>query len=304
MKSWFKCGSRSKLLIFFTGWGFCPTDLDFLNEEDNSLLGFYDYSDLSIPASAAEVLLRFNGDRPATVATNRPATLAANRPAKYVGAEISLVAWSLGVWAASRVYPFLPPLKAALAINGTPIGIDDSWGIPQRAFDLTVRSLRPGHFDRFYKRIIDRPEELQRFLQSQTQTQDYGVAYSSTKRIKSSEAVSLQQDCSVARTDFDRIEELRAICRQWNEEAASQNKVFGDVSQYKPPQTPGFGFFTQAIVGRSDQIFPPKNQLAYWNGQNESGVTGSDIQFRLVQIDAPHFPFYRFQSWRQLWDIR
>ncbi|MCX8084840.1 MAG: DUF452 family protein [Calditerrivibrio sp.] len=44
-----------------------------------------------------------------------------------------------------------------------------------------------------------------------------------------------------------------------------------------------------AIISENDKIFPPTNQMSFW--QNEL-----DFMF----VDEDHFPFFRFKSWREL----
>ena len=49
--------------------------------------------------------------------------------------EIRLLAWSMGVWVASRVFAGHSfPWQMKLAVNGTPFPIDDRCGIPEMIF--------------------------------------------------------------------------------------------------------------------------------------------------------------------------
>lgn len=48
--------------------------------------------------------------------------------------------------------------------------------------------------------------------------------------------------------------------------------------------------FTHAIISTNDRIFPSNNLSNYW--KNKCHVT---------EIDAPHYPFYLWTEWRELW---
>lgn len=67
-------------------------------------------------------------------------------PEKY------LVAWSFGVWAATRLLGSID-WTDTVAINGTPKAIDDRYGIPKRAFELTVRGIRAAGTGKFLERM-------------------------------------------------------------------------------------------------------------------------------------------------------
>lgn len=47
-------------------------------------------------------------------------------------------------------------------------------------------------------------------------------------------------------------------------------------------------FFNKIIVSEKDRIIPTQNQLNFWNGKN------------IVTINAGHFPFYNFKSWKEI----
>ena len=55
--------------------------------------------------------------------------------------EIFLIAWSMGVWAANRFASGLE-FQKAVAINGTPFGIHENFGIPPETFQNSIE-----HFD-------------------------------------------------------------------------------------------------------------------------------------------------------------
>ena len=68
--------------------------------------------------------------------------------------EIRLLAWSMGVWVASRVFTghsFSWQMK--LAVNGTPFPIDDRRGIPEMIFKGTLEHFSEDTLTRFRRRM-------------------------------------------------------------------------------------------------------------------------------------------------------
>lgn len=107
--------NSNKIILLFLGYSFNPSCVKHLYNSD--LIVVYDYQDLNFDPS-------FLKDK-----------------------EIYLIAWSMGVWVANLVLSDLP-LKYALAINGTPFGIDDHFGIPAKSFKKSIEE-----FDfEFFKR--------------------------------------------------------------------------------------------------------------------------------------------------------
>lgn len=68
--------------------------------------------------------------------------------------EVVVMAWSLGVWAASVVLPDSSlPVTLAVAVNGTPWPVSDSRGIPESVFRATAESLTELSFRKFRRRM-------------------------------------------------------------------------------------------------------------------------------------------------------
>ena len=128
MKTYIKrLEKNDKLIILFGGWGtdenvfipFCKDDFDFIL--------FYNYS-----ADEALVL-----------------------PETKTYKKISLIGWSLGVWAAEYLLPKMsirPDIT--IAVNGTPIPADDKYGIPLKTFEGTMNNITEGNMDKFYFRMF------------------------------------------------------------------------------------------------------------------------------------------------------
>ena len=68
---------------------------------------------------------------------------------------IYLYAWSLGVWAASRVITADENISMAFAINGTEFPVNDELGIPSSIFKGTADNLDDRNLSKFRKRMLN-----------------------------------------------------------------------------------------------------------------------------------------------------
>lgn len=110
---WLNKKNRDRVIIFFNGWGMDENAVIRLSGIYD-LLMVYDYRHLE----------------------NK------NFPVLEEYQEIFVVAWSMGVWAASNVIPELPFSPSRLiALNGTEHPVDDHWGIPCRIYQLTEKGM-------------------------------------------------------------------------------------------------------------------------------------------------------------------
>jgi Uncharacterized protein conserved in bacteria len=69
--------------------------------------------------------------------------------------KITLIGWSLGVWAAEYLFPktgIIP--HTTIAVNGTPIPADDKYGIPLKTFEGTLNNISETNMDKFYIRMF------------------------------------------------------------------------------------------------------------------------------------------------------
>lgn len=132
MKTRFYPGeNHEEPIVLCTGWGMDPAPfVPLLGARDTLVV--WDYTTL-------EPLPAF--DRPTT-----------------------LIAWSMGVWAAERVVP-REHLKAAIAVNGTPWPIDETKGIAPAIFDGTLATLSEAGLLRFRRRMCGGSEGLKAFLE-------------------------------------------------------------------------------------------------------------------------------------------
>lgn len=80
-------------------------------------------------------------------------------------AEIYLLAWSMGVWMASRTLAQCHcPVVKSLAVNGTLCPIDDAEGIPHAVFEGTLQGFSADTLVRFRRRMCGSPAEVKAFL--------------------------------------------------------------------------------------------------------------------------------------------
>jgi pimeloyl-[acyl-carrier protein] methyl ester esterase len=118
---------NNHLVIFFGGWG--PDEHVFTplcNDEFDFIL-FYNYS-----ADEALVL-----------------------PEMKRYQKITLIGWSLGVWAAEHILPktgIRPDIS--IAVNGTPLPADDKYGIPLSEFEGTLNNITEENIEKFYVRMF------------------------------------------------------------------------------------------------------------------------------------------------------
>jgi len=137
-KHWVQNKGSQNITLYFSGWGMDPNTVKSLESEDNDICMFYDYRSLD----------DFSVDDFKT----------------YQSVEI--VAWSLGVWAASYLLQNCGlNITKAIAINGTPIPIHDEFGIPALVFNATLDSLSIEALPKFDRRMCGSKAIYQQFAQ-------------------------------------------------------------------------------------------------------------------------------------------
>lgn len=127
---------NKKLLLLFTGWGMDENPFKGYQIPDYDFMVVYDYSSLSFDDTCL-------------------------KPYE----EIIIVAWSMGVWAASQLLQDKNyPVMDSIAINGTHFPVDDRKGIPTRIFAGTLNGLNENTLYKFRRRMCGSGDELKRFL--------------------------------------------------------------------------------------------------------------------------------------------
>lgn len=128
MKTYIRRREKSdQLVVVFGGWGTDENVFTPLCSDDFDFILFYNYS-----ADEALVL-----------------------PEMKTYSKITVIGWSLGVWAAeylvgkTGIKPHL-----TIAINGTPIPADDDYGIPLSVFEGTLNNITEENMEKFYLRMF------------------------------------------------------------------------------------------------------------------------------------------------------
>lgn len=124
-----------RLLLFFAGWGMDETPFQHYHPTQSDYLICYDYRTLDFDESSLSGY-----------------------------SEIHLVAWSMGVWAASQVMQQCAlPLMQRIAINGTPYPVNETKGIPAALFQGTLDGLNEASLLKFHRRMCADKHSFEQF---------------------------------------------------------------------------------------------------------------------------------------------
>ena len=118
---------NNQLVVLYGGWGTDENVFTPLCNDEFDFILFYNYS-----ADEALVL-----------------------PEMKTYEKITLIGWSLGVWAAEYLSPktgIKPDIT--IAVNGTPVPADDMYGIPLNVFEGTLNNITEENIDKFYFRMF------------------------------------------------------------------------------------------------------------------------------------------------------
>lgn len=142
MKQFFiKKQAHTTLTLFFAGWAMDKHPFADYTPADSDLLMCYDYRSLEFDFALLQPY-----------------------------ESIRLVAWSMGVWAASVTLANAHlPIVRSIAINGTPTPVNDTRGIPPSIFAGTLNGLNEATLRKFFRRMCGSGEALNRFLEKRPQ---------------------------------------------------------------------------------------------------------------------------------------
>ncbi len=154
MKSeWLYRQHRERLILFCNGWGMDATPFRPLTATDVDVLMLFDYHDLPPEDSPRN---------------SAPDLNLADLFRRY--SHISLIAWSMGVWAGQQLFrPWASFMQERIAINGTLCPIDDEFGIPVQVYAATLARLNEAGRLKFYHRMCHDRNILATFLAHQPQ---------------------------------------------------------------------------------------------------------------------------------------
>jgi len=188
-----KDSSNENLLIFFNGWGFDEKMLPILDVPNYDKLILYRYSN-------------FNTD-----------DVKIEKDYK----NITVVAWSLGVWVAPFIVKKLNiKIDKAIAINGTLNPISDNFGIPKAVFEGTLTNLNERNLKKFNTRIAGGSRmlsEIERYLATgcwEDQKEELQFLFDSINKSTKAENIF---DCAIIAND-DLIFSAENQKRYWQTE--------------------------------------------------------------------------------------
>lgn len=136
--NWLRRDGSDRLIIFMLGWAADHRVVEHIRPEGYDIAVVYDYSDGLGDAGLLRSVVR-------------------EYPHRW------LFAWSFGVWAAEQVFgdfygndeednPLAVAFEKAVAFNGTPFPVSESYGIEPRRMAVTIRGLRSGGTEAFDRR--------------------------------------------------------------------------------------------------------------------------------------------------------
>jgi malonyl-ACP O-methyltransferase BioC len=136
MQSKYICRNHNtRLILIFAGWGMDWRPFKDLSHPGYDILVVWDYRDLTFNW---QPLLAYH--------------------------EICLLAWSMGVFAASlTVHEIVPRITKSIAVNGTLEPISSKYGIPEAIYHGTINSLSPTTLRKFYRRMCTSAEQFADF---------------------------------------------------------------------------------------------------------------------------------------------
>lgn len=139
MKSKFiKRESTQRLILIFAGWGMDWRPFATLDHPDYDIAVVWDYRELSF---SWKPYFRYD--------------------------EICLIAWSMGVFAASvTIHEISPRITMRIAVNGTLTPIDDRFGIPPAIWHGTLNALAPSTWRKFQRRMCDSADQYAEFSEN------------------------------------------------------------------------------------------------------------------------------------------
>lgn len=143
MKSfWLNKQDNKNLIVFFAGWSFDHKPFTKLDYTDYDVLMIYDYNSIFIPKELKDFSQYENK---------------------------TLITWSMGVFVAYKLKDLFTNFDKKIAINGTTSPVDDTYGIPVRMFELTLKHAEKGLEGKFYQNLFQTDEEYQIYSSSPVQ---------------------------------------------------------------------------------------------------------------------------------------
>lgn len=223
--------NNPKLLIFFAGWAADETPFKQYRPKDMDYMICYDYRTLDFDAS---ILDNYR--------------------------QVNVVAWSMGVWAASIVLKNVSQKNLfCIAFNGSMVPISNFYGIPEETFRNTLLNLTPASLQKFMRRMCKDSDAFKAFLDI------------------------------TPRRDFNEIkEELELIEKKFTEiQKITIDKNHNYIYSDEDPDEDNDFYYDYVFIGKNDRIFPEENL------QTDCDYLEYD---KVIITDCAHYdePMFRF----------
>lgn len=191
--------------------------------------------------------------------------------------NIHLIAWSLGVAVAEiACHQIASIFSTSTAINGTSFAIDSQFGIPAELFAGTIESLNNGGLKRFNRRMLKNHQSILQYN---------NISPKRNIDDQKNELIFLKNILSAPIPSKTRNQKSPLLSPSPPPPNLSALRG-SSLSSSRPRES----IFQHALIGLRDSIFSPDNQQRCWK---QLGVP-------YAEIDAPHFPFFQFSTWREI----
>jgi pimeloyl-[acyl-carrier protein] methyl ester esterase len=191
---------NNQLVVFFGDWGTDENVFSYLCNDEFDFILFYNYS-----ADEALVL-----------------------PEMKTYQKITLIGWSLGVWAAEYLSN-KTGIRAdvTIAVNGTPIPADKRYGIPPEAFEKALENISEETIGKFYQGMVGDKKSYRKNIERvphrtiKSLQDELRWLYN---RIMEQKEPGFRWDYAVT-SDFDRIFPSKNLKGYWKKEANIKHKL-------------------------------------------------------------------------------
>jgi len=142
--SWLAKNREKRLLVFCNGWGMDEKPYNKLTATGIDVLVLSDFSDLSSRDCEGVI----------------PGIDAFGHYQERI-----LLAWSMGVWAAHKLFARSESaFQRKIAVNGTLCPIHDRYGIPRELFGVTAQAWSESSKEKFYRRMCGEKNLTREFM--------------------------------------------------------------------------------------------------------------------------------------------
>jgi biotin synthesis protein BioG len=233
MKTYIKRSEKNdELVIFYGGWG---TDENFFTpfcSENFDFILFYNYS----------------ADDPLVL------------PGPKTYKKITLIAWSLGVWAAEYLLSktgIVP--DTTIAVNGTPIPVDDRYGIPIKTFEGTLNNITDVNMDKFYIRMFGNKRTFMKNIEripNRTIKSLHDELRWLYNRMMERNEPGFRWDYAVTSAD-DRIFPAKSMNAYWKKQKSTRH-IIVNLPHYIFPAWKNYAEFIKFVEKRKKKKLPEK----------------------------------------------